>query len=322
LEKLPVSTTAGDAAYIVYNWPMKKSLAASSCVVVFAGILAAQANPSHSLGDMQMPSVTMPFVAEDGHGKPMTGLSSSDLSVFDDKQPVQRIVALRDAREMPLRLGLLIDTSNSQGSSRLYVPGVKAAFDFTHQLLSGPGDKVFIMTFDSVPHGTGFMSKEEFVKSKVNLRPDGAGAIYDALNSACAERMRTDSLQVARRVLVLLSDGDDNMSHATRSEAIAAAQNAGTVIFTVSTGAYRKGDKVLEMMASETGGDTYSSLSETDMSKVFAKIKMKIEQMYSVTYIPPEAGKSGQFRSVELKITSDKRAHVHAPRGYFAAVAQ
>ena len=59
--------------------------------------------------------------------------------------------------------------------------------------------------------------------------------------------MRTDSLQVARRVLVLLSDGDDNMSRVSRSEAIAAAQNAGTVIFTVSTGAYRKGDKVLEM---------------------------------------------------------------------------
>jgi len=134
--------------------------------------------------------------------------------------------------------------------------------------------------------------------------------------------MRTDSLQVARRVLVLLSDGDDNASHMTRSEAIAAAQNAGTVIFTVSTGAYQKGEKVLEMMASETGGDTYSGLSDTDMPKVFAKIKTRIEQMHSVTYIPPEASKAGQFRSVELKITSDKKARVHAPRGYYAASVQ
>jgi Ca-activated chloride channel family protein len=301
---------------------MKKALAVSSFVVVFAGILAAQANPSPSLEDRQMPSVTMPFVADDGHGRPITGLSSSDLSVFDDKQPVRRIVALRGAKEMPLRLGLLIDTSNSQGSSPLYVPGVKAAFDFLNQLLSGPDNKGFIMTFDTVPHGTGFMNRDELMQAKVNLRPGGAGAIYDALILACTERMRTDSLRVARRVLVLLSDGDDNMSHATRSEAIAAAQNAGTVFFTVSTGAYRKGDKVLEMMASETGGDTYSSLSDTDMPKVFAKIKTKIEQMYSVTYIPPEASKGGQFRSVELKITSDKQAKVHAPRGYYAASAQ
>jgi Ca-activated chloride channel homolog len=134
--------------------------------------------------------------------------------------------------------------------------------------------------------------------------------------------MMTDSLQVARRVLVLLSDGDDNISHVLRSEAIAAAQNAGTVIFTVSTGAYRKGDKVLEMMASETGGEAYSGLSDTDMPRVFAKIKTKIEQMYSVTYVPPEFSKSGQFRSVELKITSDKKAKVHAPRGYYAASVQ
>jgi len=124
------------------------------------------------------------------------------------------------------------------------------------------------------------------------------------------------------RVLVLLSDGDDNMSHVTLSDAIAAAQNTGTVIFTVSTGTYRKGDKVLEMMASETGGDAYSGLSDTDMPKVLAKIRRQIEQMYSVTYVPPEASKVGQFRSVELKITSDKKAKVHAPRGYYAASAQ
>lgn len=294
----------------------------SSFVVVFAGILAAQANPSRLLEDRQMSSVTVPFLADDRHGRPLTGFSPSDLSVFDDKQPVQRIVALRGAKEMPLRVGLLIDTSNSQGSSRLYAPGVKAAVDFVNQLLSGPDSKGFIMTFDSVPHGTGFMNRDELMRAKVDLRPGGAGAIYDALNLACTERMRTDSLQAARRVLVLLSDGDDNMSHMTRSEAIAAAQNAGTMIFTVSTGAYQKGDKVLGMMASETGGDAYSGLSDTDMPKVFAKIKTRIDQMYSVTYIPPEASKAGQFRSVTLEITSDKKARVHAPRGYYAASVQ
>jgi VWFA-related protein len=301
---------------------MKKAVAVSSCVVVFAGIIAAQASPSRSLEDRKMLSVTIPFVADNGHGKPITGISSSDLSLFDDKQPVQRIMALRGAKEMPLRLGLLIDTSNSQGSSRLYAPGVKAAFDSLNQLLSGPDDKVFIMTFDSVPHGTGFMNRDEVVRARVNLRPGGAGAIYDALNLACTERMRTDSPEVFRRVLILLTDGDDNYSCVTRSEAIGAAQHSGTVIFTVSTGTYRGGDKVLEMIASETGGIAYSGLTDTDMPKVFAKIKTKIEQMYSVTYVPPESGKAGQFRSVELRITSDKKAKVYAPKGYYAASSQ
>ena len=301
---------------------MNKARTVSSFIVVFAGILAAQAAPSRLQEDRQMPTVTVPFGADDGHGRPITGFLSSDLSVFDDKEPVQHIVALRGAREMPLRLGLLIDTSNSQGSSRLYLPGLKAAFDFLNRLLSGPDDKGFIMTLDTVPHGTGFMSRDELLKAKLNLRPGGGSAIYDVLKLACSDRMRTDSLQVARRVLVLLSDGDDNFSHGTRSEAIAAAQNARTVIFTVSTGANRKGDKVLEMMASETGGETYSDLSDTDMPGVFAKIKTKIERMYSVTYIQPESSKPGQFRSVELKITSNKKAKVHAPRGYYALEAQ
>src|SRR5439155_12457944 len=89
-----VSTATPNARCIAYNWPMKKALPVSSFVVVFAGILAAQATPSRSQEDRQMPTVTMPFAADDGHGRPITGFSSSDLSLFDDKQPVQRIVAL------------------------------------------------------------------------------------------------------------------------------------------------------------------------------------------------------------------------------------
>lgn len=294
-------------------------------LIVGAEILAAQPNQSTSLEDRQMPSVTLPFVVDDGHGRSIPAFSSSDLSLLDEKQPVQRIRALHTASEMPVRLGLLIDTSNSQGSSRLYAPGVRAAFDFLNQLLRGPDDKGFIMPFDTVPHGTGFMGINELIQAKLNLRPGGAGAIYDALNVACTERMKINSQQVhqvARRVVVVLSDGDDNASHVTRSEAIAAAQKAGAVIFTVSTGANRKGDKALEIIAFETGGDAYSGLADADMTRVFAKIKTKIENMYSVTYVPPEATKAGQFHSVELKITSSKNAKVHAPRGYYVGSAQ
>ena len=210
-----------------------------------------------------------------------------------------------------------IDTSNSQGSSGLYAPGVRAASDFLSQVLSGPDDKVFIVSFASVPNGTSFMNRDELMKFKVNLSPGGGTALYDAINLACAQRMKADLTQPARRVLVILSDGDDNMSPVTRGGTIAAAQGAGTVIFTISTGKQPQGDKVLERFASETGGYTFSDLSAKDMPKVFANIKAKIEQMYSVTYLPPESGTPGQFRPIELKITSDKKWKVHAPKGYY-----
>jgi hypothetical protein len=114
-----------------------------------------------------------------------------------------------------------------------------------------------------------------------------------------------------------LSDGGDNMSHMTSSETIAAAQNAGTVIFAVSTGQQSQGDKVLERLTSETGGYKFAGLSATDMPKVFSNIKTLIEQMYSVTYLPDESGPPGQFRPIKLNITSNKKWKVRAPAGYY-----
>ncbi len=213
----------------------------------------------------------------------------------------------------------MIDTSGSQAHSALFEQGMKAASDFLTQELSSSGDKAFVVVFSAVPNATGFMSKDELDKIRVKISPGGGTALYDAINRACTERMKTDSAQPARRVLVLLSDGDDNLSHVNREVAVAAAQNSGTVIFAVSTRNYGDGDKgrkVLERLAAETGGLAFSALSAKDMLKVLTSIKEKIEKMQGVTYVPGEIGKSGHFRSVELKITSDKKWKIHAPRGY------
>jgi Ca-activated chloride channel family protein len=283
-----------------------------------SGIAVPQVNPSGSLGQPPTWVVSVPFVVDDGHGNPVTGITPADLSIFDDKKAPQNVVALRSAKEMPLRLGLLIDTSNSQGSSALYAPGVRAASDFLIQVLSNPDDKAFIVSFSDKLHETNFMNRDEFLKFKLTLYPGGASALYDAINLACAERMKTDLTQPARRVLVILSDGDDNMSRITRSETIAVAQGTGTVIFTISTGQQPLGDKVLRRLTLETGGYSFSNLNPADMPKVFAEIKARIERMYSVTYLPAESGTQGQFRSIELKITSNKKWKVRAPTGYYA----
>jgi Ca-activated chloride channel homolog len=281
------------------------------------GVAVGQANPVGSVGQEVMPGVTLPFIVVEGHDNPVGGVTPSDLSILDDKKSPQRLVALHTAKEMPLRLGLLIDTSNSQGSSKFYAPGVKAASAFLNQALNSPDDKAFIVSFAGTPETeTDFMSRDELAKLKVNLRTGGGTALYDAVNLA-AERMRANSTQPARRALVVLSDGDDNQSHVTQIAVIAAVQDARTVIFTVSTGQQPLGDKVLERFASETGGYTYSPFDAKDMPKIFANIQAKIEQMYSVTYLPAEAGKPGDFHPIELKITSRKKWKVYAPKGYY-----
>lgn len=301
------------------NW--WKWLVFAVSVASLACLVSAQVGPSGS-AEKSVGAVTVPFLVDDGHGNSMAEISPNDLTILDDKKPAQRVIAVHTAKDMPLRLGVLIDTSGSQAHSALFEQGVKAASDFLIQELSSSGDRAFIVVFSAVPKGTGFMSKDELDKIRVKISPGGGTALYDAINLACTERMKTDSTQPARRILMLLSDGDDNLSHVNREAAVAAAQNSGTVIFAVSTRNYgdgEKGHKVLERLAAETGGLAFSALNAKDMLKVLASIKQKIEQMQSVTYVPGETGKSGQFHSVELKIASDKKWKVHAPRGYFPA---
>jgi hypothetical protein len=198
---------------------------------------------------------------------------------------------------MPLRLGLLIDTSDSQKGNPLYASGVKAASQFSGQLLNGADDKVFILGFAAISDPTGFMNRDELSKFTFNLHPAGGGlgtALYDAVSLASTD------------------------------DAIAAAQAVGAMIFTVSTSGLwsrgkqdDRGDKVLEQFASQTGGDAYAPEDPKEMSKAFASIKAKIEQMYSVTYLPLELGKPGSFRPIELKTTSEKKLKVHAPKRYY-----
>lgn len=232
------------------------------------------------------PVVTVPFIAVDGHSKPVTGITLSELSITDDKKAPEQVMGLYEGKEMPLRLGLLIDTSNSQRLNKMYLPAVKAGSSFVSHLLTDPADQVFIVTFDATPKDSGLMTRDEVQSFKVNIAPGGATALYDAIYLSCHEHMM-NRLKPVRRALVIISDGDDNQSHASRAEAITAAQSTGTMLFAISTGSQPNSDQVLARLASETGGYSYTPESTGEVSKAFADTQAKIEQMYSVPIAPP-----------------------------------
>lgn len=263
------------------------------------------------------PVVTVPFIAVDGHRNPMTGITLSELSIADDKKAPEQVMGLYKGKEMPLRLGLLIDTSNSQRLSKMYLPAVKAGSSFVSHLLTDSADQVFIVTFDTTPKDSGLMTRDEVQSFKVNIAPGGATALYDAIYLSCHEHMMNDRLKPVRRALVIISDGDDNQSHTSRAEAITAAQSTGTILFAISTGSQPNSDQVLARLASETGGYSYTPESTGEVSKAFADTQAEIEQMYSVTYRPAESGKPGDFHPIELKIPTNKKVKVRAPKGYY-----
>ena len=164
------------------------------------------------------------------------------------------------------------------------------------------------------------MNSDELLKFKIDLAPGGGTALYDAVYVACAKRMQSDSTQPARRVLVVLSDGDDNLSHVNRNETIAMAQKTGTVIFAVSTSENpiaNVGSATLEQFADKTGGYAFLHLGRKDVPKAFNSIRDQIQNMYTVTFVPASIRKPGEYHSIELRTTSEKKTKLRAPKGYY-----
>jgi|ERR1700686_615010 len=197
-------------------------------VLLFSSVAWTQASPPSST---KPDPVTVAFFAW-GHDKhPYADLKLDVLTILDNKQPVQSITSLKKGSELPLSIGLLVDTSGSQRSSELYQPGLRAATDFLNQMLKGPGDRAFVLKVTVIPEASEFMSRAQFANFKLNVTPEGGTALYDGVGLACDSWVKSDGPEASRRVLIVLSDGDDNLSHISRKTAIEKALQAGVVIF-------------------------------------------------------------------------------------------
>jgi VWFA-related protein len=291
----------------------------AALTIAFSGTAWAQSSPTESTPPKPA-SVSLPFFVVDGHGNPSSGFTKEGLSILDHSRHALSIETVYAAKDMPLRIGILIDVSRSAAHSDVYGPGVQAALRFLKDVMSGTDDKAFVVMFDATPEATGFMTRDQISTLKVNLPSGGGTALYDAIYIECTQLMRPDPTQPSRRALLILSDGDDNLSHVTRDKAIAAAQQAGTVIFAIDTGGYidnPKGRRVLEQMAEQTGGRLFDSMRRKDLPKAFASLGGLLDNMHNATFVPSEPAQSREYRPVEWKIASDSKLNVRAPKGYY-----
>jgi len=261
------------------------------------------------------PMAAIPLIATRSHHRSIS-VTVGSLLIIDQKTPVIGASLLRGA-DLPLELGVLIDASNSQ-SYGLLGDIVKAMNQFVSEIIRGPEDRVFLLTFDSTPQATGWLKRQQLQDAHVNVRIGGGTALYDALAMACKSRMGLhDWRNPTRRILVLISDGDDNMSHITRDEAASEALRAGAVIFTINTvsGIDSQGEKVMENWAKLTGGESFSRLNRQDIPKTFANIKELIGGMYYLRYVPPDASKSA-VHEVEVKPAPKEKFELSYARTY------
>src|SRR5467141_2297301 len=239
------------------------------------------------------------FTVLNRRNKLVPELEKSDFKIWDDKAP-QEIRYFSRQSDLPLRIGMLLDTSNSIRDRIKFEQD--ASINFLFSVLRHNKDEAFVMTFDDEPQIVqGFTGDAGALRDQITkTRAGGGTAIYDAIYEACVKELSHpprppgDQPDVVRRVMILISDGEDNLSTHTRADAIEMAQRTSVVIYTISTSTQwvslsqtdpnkmgdRKyhltdGDKILQELAEETGGRAFFPYHARDRDPSFRDIRKK-----------------------------------------------
>jgi len=266
--------------------------------------------------------VNVVFTVTDKHGKRITDMKQADFRFVDDNKAPEEIRSFHAETNLPLQVGLLIDASNSVRDRFKFEQ--ESAIEFLNQIVRPRQDVAFVVGFDATPEVTqDFTDNTEALAHGVReLRPGGGTALYDALYYACRDKLlKAPKGTPVRRAVILLSDGEDNLSHVTREEAIDMAQRAEAIVYTISTnvsGTKGAGDKVLERIADATGGRAFFPFQIRDVSNDFAEIQDELRSQYAVSYKPADFKSDGHYRTIEIIANSRKDLRVRARRGYYA----
>src|SRR5580693_7185558 len=291
---------------------------------------------------VQVNLVDVLFTVLNRRNKLVPDLEKGDFKIFDDKSP-QEIRYFSKQTDLPLRIGMLLDTSNSIRDRLKFEQD--ASINFLFSVLRRNKDEAFVMTFDDEPQILqSFTSDAPALRDQiVRTRAGGGTAIYDAIYEACVKELSHpprppgDQPDVVRRVMILISDGDDNLSIHTRSEAIEMAQRTSVVIYTISTStqwvslsqtdpdklASRKthlteGDKILQDLADQTGGRAFFPYHVDDLDQSFQDIGDELRNQYSIAYMPTNYVLDGRYHRIRIEVPEHKGYQVRARRGYFA----
>jgi VWFA-related protein len=211
--------------------------------------------------------VNVPVTVLGRRGLPIIDLTQDDFQVFEDGRP-QAIRYFSQESHQPLRIGLVLDTSNS--ARRQLAFEKDAATEFVFRILEGRNtrNQIFLQTFDSSSSLIqDFTSDPETLNEKIQeLKAGGGKAFYDAIYSACKEKMmHAGEPESTRRILVVISDGRDVQSQHSLDEAISMARKAETMIYAIGNAAYgfsNPGDEILQAFADGTGGGAFFPLRE------------------------------------------------------------
>jgi VWFA-related protein len=269
---------------------------------------------------VQANEVDLVFTVTDKNGKFITGLNQSSFGLLDNRMPPEAVLHFYQQTNLPLRVGIMLDTSSSIRQRFQFEQD--SAITFLLQVLHR-NDRAFVEGFDvHTDVEQVFSNNIDLLDQGIRkLRPGGGTALFDALYSACKDQMltlREDG--PVRKAIVLVSDGDDDYSHAQENDAIKECQRADTIVYAISTDvspSRDKGDDVLRRIAETTGGQAFYPGKIEDVALGFNSVEEELRSQYLLEYRPANFKQDGSFRTIYLH-ANDSRYHVRAHTGYFA----
>ncbi|HEX8633392.1 MAG TPA: VWA domain-containing protein [Pyrinomonadaceae bacterium] len=275
--------------------------------------------------------VQLPITVMDKKEQMVAGLKASDFVIYEDKQP-QQIASFRDeAAGTPIYVAVLMDISSSAAAKLRFEK--ESAKDFLYTVVRVRKDKAAFATFDEeVNLLQDFTDKLDKLDTAVDSvkKPGTTTALYDAVWRMCDEKMRGVT---GRRVIVVITDGDDTSSRARLEEAIEMAQRTETMIFAISTKAgfssvvpgveagtvKDDNDKRLDRLADATGGKAFFIGDRLELERAFTRVAHELRGQYIVTYRPTNKNYDGSYRRIEVKLAAERDGlKVRTRRGYTA----
>jgi len=275
--------------------------------------------------------VNLPISVVDKKGVPIAGLSQNDFLVLEDKQPQGIKSFAIESNNLPVYVGVLMDTSASTAGKLDFEK--EAAMNFIYTVTRLRKDQVAFATFDDeVTMRQDFTDKLDLLDTAIRKvkKPGVQTSLYNAVWQFCNEKMRGVR---GLRALVIITDGDDSVGQTTLEEAIEIAQNTETVIFGISTKAgfsgvvtgvdmgqvKDKGDRTLEKLCEETGGRAFFTGDKLALERAFGRVAKELHSQYIVSYRPTNENYDGRFRRIEVKLARDRDGmKVRTRRGYRA----
>ncbi|WP_263384199.1 VWA domain-containing protein [Granulicella arctica] len=311
---------------------MRSRLIALSTALYALGVLCAAAvsqavqTTPYTL-NVAVDEVSVTFHAADFNGIPMDDLTLADLRILDNGRRPGQILSFESYRNLPVRVGFLIDTSRSMLSD--LSRNQNLASEYINHLLHAETDHGFVMRFDSqsklLQDWTGdrkllvpaISSVASFQASRL-----GGTAIFDSVYIACRDQFRKTSDVGAGNFILLFSDGTDNASHALLEDDIRMCQSSNTAIYVFSNEprsvlAASEGQRTLKALAAGTNGLIFYEQKQADILADLRMMDRNLRSQYRLVYRPTRFKHDGSFH--RLKVDSPNRGGVITARsGYYA----